>query len=94
MDALQLLGLGPVDDQLHQCPPKPDTLQVGTQQDGVFGLDTTGIRMEADGAGRFPAAFLDSDERHLPRVVELGQASEKGMAERFQRREKAQSQIF
>ena len=74
--------------------PRPRPLRSERTRIGIFAAFIVGVRMQAHDAEHLAARFVDGDERHGPRIVDLGEAGDEGVAEVLDRRKEAQPQVL
>src|SRR6516165_1536193 len=94
LDRAQPIGLGPLDDQVHQLPSEPHAFEVRTNENRVFALVVIGIGVETHHSHHFAGLGIDCHERNRPRVIDLDETGEKEVAEMVNRREETEPQIL
>src|SRR6185437_377715 len=86
-----------VDELAEQEAPEPMALVIRAHENRKLRLAVIGVSGHARDPERLDRALsvrLLCDERHLPVVVDLGQARDLGVRELAKRREKARVQVF
>ena len=90
---LEAFGTGVFDDQLHEQVAEAASLEIGAYEDGILTAVVVCVGMQADHTEHVARRFLDRDEGHGARIIDLGEARDEAVAELLDRREEAQTQI-
>src|SRR6516225_12135004 len=80
------------DDHLHEQVAETAPFEVGPHKDGVFAAFVVRVRVQADDAEHVAGRFLDGNEGHGARVVDLRETHDEGVTEFLHRREEPQTQ--
>src|SRR5262245_55456874 len=81
LDGLEAFGTAIFDHHLHEQVAEPTPLEIGADENSVFTALVVGIGVQANHAEHPARAFLDRDEGHGARIVDLREARDEAVAE-------------